>query len=163
MEKIFRVFECSGHQRVQLAAYMFRGVAKDWWRTMQRPYEMIWDEAAWTAFRIDFLHKFILVHIRDQKLKEFLTSVQGDMTVYQYELRFTQLSLFTEALITPKSERIRQSVDGLTDDIHLHMTCMDHATYEDAVRKACWANVATSNRVKAPGPSSRWFGDDVGD
>lgn len=28
MEKIFRVFECSGRQRVQLAAYMFRGVAE---------------------------------------------------------------------------------------------------------------------------------------
>ena len=33
-EKIFRVFKCSGHQRVQLAAYMFRGVAKGWWRTV---------------------------------------------------------------------------------------------------------------------------------
>ena len=33
MEKIFRVLECTGPQRVQLAAYMFRSVAEDWWRT----------------------------------------------------------------------------------------------------------------------------------
>ena len=30
MEKIFKVFECTGQQRVQLAAYMFRSVAEDW-------------------------------------------------------------------------------------------------------------------------------------
>ena len=61
------------------------------------------------------------------------------MTVYQYELRFTQLSRFAEALIAPEFERIRLFVDGLRDDIQLHMTCMDHATYEDAVRRAYWA------------------------
>ena len=59
---------------------------------MQRPYELIGDGAAWTAFRIDFLRKFIPVHVRDQKLREFQDLVQGNMTVYQYELRFTQLS-----------------------------------------------------------------------
>ena len=75
MEKIFRVIECSGRQRVKLAAYMFHGIAEDWWRTMQRPYEVIGDEAAWTAFRTDFLRKFIPAHIRDEKLKEFQTLV----------------------------------------------------------------------------------------
>ena len=34
MEKIFKVFECSGRQRVQLASYMFRSVADDWRRTV---------------------------------------------------------------------------------------------------------------------------------
>ena len=92
MEKIFRVFECTGSQRVQPAAYMFRSVAEDWWRTVQRPYELIGDEAAWTAFRTDFLRKFIPIHVREQKLREFQDLVQGDMDVYQYELRFTQLS-----------------------------------------------------------------------
>ena len=50
---------------MQLAAYMFRGVAEDRWRIVQRPYEIIGDEAAWTAFRTDFLRKFIPTHIRD--------------------------------------------------------------------------------------------------
>ena len=67
---------------MQLAAYMFRGVAKDWWRTVQHPYEIIGDEIAWTAFMTDFLRKFIPGHIRDQKLREFQTLIQGDMIVY---------------------------------------------------------------------------------
>ena len=100
---------------------------------------MIGDEAAWTAFRTDFLRKFIPAHIRDQKLREFQTLVHGVMTVYQYELRFTQLSRFAEALITPEFERIQWFIDGLRDDIQLHMTCMEHSTYEDAVRRAYWA------------------------
>ncbi|XXG82959.1 hypothetical protein AAC387_Pa10g0830 [Persea americana] len=93
MEKIFRVSECLGRQRVQLATYMFCGIADDWWKTVQRPYEVTGDE----------------------------------------------LSHFVEALITPESERIRRFVDGLRDDIQLHMTCMDHATYEDVMRRAYWA------------------------
>ena len=106
MENIFRVFKCIGRQRVQLAAYMFRSIAEDWWRTVQRPYEMLADEIAWIAFRTEFLTKLISVHIRDQKFREFQTLVQGDKTVYQYELRFIHLSRFTEALITPKPQRI---------------------------------------------------------
>ena len=82
MEKIFRVFECTGQQWVQLATYMFHSVAEDWWRTMERPYEMLADEISWTAFRTKFLTKSIPVHIRDQKFREFQTLVQGDMTVY---------------------------------------------------------------------------------
>ena len=85
---------------------MFRSVAEDWWRTVQRPYELIGDEAAWTSFRTDFLRKFIPIPIRGQKMREFKDLVQGDMTVYQYELRFTKLSRFAEALITPESQRI---------------------------------------------------------
>ena len=106
MEKIFRVFKCTGRQRLQLAAYMFRRVAEDWWRTVQRPYEMLANEILWTAFRTEFLTKFIPVHIKDQKFREFQTLVQGDMTVYQHKLRFTQLSHFAEALITPESQRV---------------------------------------------------------
>ena len=32
MEKIFRAFECTGRQRVQLANYMLHSVAEDRWR-----------------------------------------------------------------------------------------------------------------------------------
>ena len=84
---------------------------------MQRPYELTGDKAAWTAFRTNFLWKFIPAHIRDQKVREFQDLVQGDMTVYQYEVRFTQLSCFTEALITPEPQRVRRFVEGLRADI----------------------------------------------
>lgn len=88
-----------------------------------------------TSFRTDFLPKFIPVHIKDLKLWEFQTLMQGSMIVYQYELCFTQLSHFAEALFKLESQRIRRFVDGLRDDIKLHMTCIDHVTYEDAVRR----------------------------
>ena len=61
---------------------------------------MLADKISWTAFRTKLLTKFIPIHIRDQKFREFKILVQGDMKVYQYELHFTQLSRFAEALIT---------------------------------------------------------------
>ena len=80
---------------------------------------MIGYEIAWTAFRADFLRKFIPSHIRDRKRREFQTLVQGSITAYQYEVRFTQLSRFAEALLTSEAERIRRFVDGLRDEIQL--------------------------------------------
>ena len=58
------------------------------------------------------------------------------MTIYQYEVRFTQLSRFAEALITPESERIRQFVDGPREDIQLSMSYIELPTYEEALRRA---------------------------
>ena len=54
---------------------MFCSVAEDWWRNVHTPFDMLADEIAWIAFRTDFLRKFILAHIRDQKLREFQTLV----------------------------------------------------------------------------------------
>lgn len=38
IEKMFKVFECIGQQNVQLVAFMFRSVAKTWWRTVEATY-----------------------------------------------------------------------------------------------------------------------------
>lgn len=103
---------------------------------------MLADEITWISFRVDFLKKHISVHIRDQKFREFQTLVQGNITVYQYKLRFV------EVLITPKSERIRRFGEGLRVDIHLHMTSIEPTTYEDAVRRVFWADERLQ-RVKA--------------
>lgn len=49
---------------------MFRSVAKDWWRTVHAPYEMLTDDIAWTAFRTDFLKKFIPAYVKAKKFME---------------------------------------------------------------------------------------------
>ena len=106
---------------------------------MQRPYEEIGDKVAWTVFKTDFLRKFIPTHVRERKLREFQTLVQGSMTVSQYEGRFTQLSRFAEVLLTSEAERVRRFVDGLSEEIQIAMTCIELPTYEEVLRRTFWA------------------------
>lgn len=90
LKKIFQLFHCTGRQRVQLAVYLFGGVAKNWW-TVEAPYEHIEDGVAWETFKKQF-SKFIPDHVSAQKFRNFEQLVQGDVSVQEYKLRFTHLS-----------------------------------------------------------------------
>lgn len=46
MEKIFEVFRCIGKDRVQLAAYVFRGTIEIRWNSVKTPFETIVDDTA---------------------------------------------------------------------------------------------------------------------
>ena len=81
MEKIYKVFKCTGIQQVQLAAHMFRGAATRWWKTVKHPYEMVAEDVAWKTFANQFQKKFIPERYRDQKMEEFERLVQGDLSV----------------------------------------------------------------------------------
>ena len=71
VEKIFEVFRCTGKERVQLVAYMFRGIAEMWWKLVKTPYETIEDDTAWTSFSTLFRTKYIPPHIIALKIAEF--------------------------------------------------------------------------------------------
>lgn len=64
IEKIFQVFRCTGKEQVQLAAYMCRGMAKMWWKSIKTPYDMIVDDTAWALFKTLFYTKYIPPHIQ---------------------------------------------------------------------------------------------------
>lgn len=70
IEKIFMVFQCTGRQQVQLAAYMFRKVAEMWWRTIEPAYERIEDDVLLATFKAAFNKKFIADHKCNRKLSE---------------------------------------------------------------------------------------------
>lgn len=89
LKKIFQLFHCTGRQRVQLAVYLFGGVAKNW--TVEAPYEHIEDGVAWETFKKQF-SKFNPDHVSAQKFRDLEQLVQGDMSVQESKLRFTQLS-----------------------------------------------------------------------
>jgi hypothetical protein len=60
------------------------------------------------------------------------------MTIYQYELHFTQLSCFVEALLTFEVERIWQFVDAPREEIQLRISCIELPICEEALRRAYW-------------------------
>lgn len=58
VENIFKVFEYTGKQKVQLEAFIFQGVVETWWRTPRMA-----DLLVCEAFRKALCKKFISDHI----------------------------------------------------------------------------------------------------
>ena len=68
LEQIFAVFRCTQRQRVNLAAYMFRGIALQWWNSVKMVVqaETVAEENAWETFTKEFMDKFIPKYVKDQ-------------------------------------------------------------------------------------------------
>lgn len=132
----------------QLAAYMFRNITETQWRTVEPAYEKIEDDEAQATFKEAFNKKFILDHVWVQKLVEFEPLANGNMTVLQYKIKFTQLSFALE-LVAIDAQRIRRVVRGIHPAIRKDVTCNDLPTFEENLKNAFWSK-DYSSQIKAP-------------
>ncbi|XP_019078709.1 uncharacterized protein LOC104880046 [Vitis vinifera] len=105
MEKFFGVIDCSKEQKASYAAFMLDKEADHWWRMTRRLLE---DQGpiTWRQFREAFYKKYFPDSVRRQKVGEFIRLEQGDMTVAQYEAKFTELSRFSPQLIATEEEKL---------------------------------------------------------
>ena len=60
-----------------------------------------------------FTEKYIPETVRDKMASEFLELRKSQMNVSQYDLRFTQLSKYADALVKSEAERTKRFVKGL--------------------------------------------------
>ena len=112
IEKFFDVIDCSEQQKASYAAFMLDKEADHWLRMTKRLLE---DQGPifWSQFREAFYKKYFPDSVRRQKVGEFDHLEQGDLTVAQYEAKFTKLSRFTPQLIARGGKSIK--VSGWTE------------------------------------------------
>ena len=67
IDNICKVLTCNGHQKLSLAAYMFRAMADTWGKHVKELYQTTAHADAWDRFKKEFMAKFILKNITDQK------------------------------------------------------------------------------------------------
>ncbi|RVW68203.1 Transposon Ty3-G Gag-Pol polyprotein [Vitis vinifera] len=112
VEKFFGVIDCSEEQKASYAAFMLDKEADHWWRMTRRLLE---DQGpiTWRQFKEAFYKKYFPDSVRRQKVGEFIHLERGDMTVAQYEAKFTELSRFSPQLIATEEEKALKFQDGL--------------------------------------------------
>uniref|UniRef100_A0A1U7VN77 Uncharacterized protein LOC104220227 n=1 Tax=Nicotiana sylvestris TaxID=4096 RepID=A0A1U7VN77_NICSY len=76
----------------------------------------------WHQFSTLFLEKYVPQSRRDELCRQFEWLTQGDMSVTQYEMRFSQLARHATWMILTDRERIRRFVDGLNYSLRILMT-----------------------------------------
>src|ERR1051325_3727137 len=114
LQNVFQVMHVADTERVELAAYQLKGVARIWfdqWRGAKAEGALA---ITWAVFEDAFLGQYFPREMRQAKVREFLNLKQGDMSVREYSLKFTQLSRYAPAMVADMANRMDLFVSGLS-------------------------------------------------
>ncbi|PRQ51575.1 putative nucleotidyltransferase, Ribonuclease H [Rosa chinensis] len=135
MERVFTQIHCPEDRKVGLAVDFLDGVAFDWWSYMSRDLE-IDGPITWEQFKEHFTERYFGTAIRDRMKYEFLHLQKGDMTVTEFEQRFTQLAQFVPDMVSTERERIYRFVDALGGKYSDQLTGVPFTDYAEVVNAA---------------------------
>ncbi|XP_074346440.1 uncharacterized protein LOC141685226 [Apium graveolens] len=92
MEKAFALTNFGKNQKVEYATYFFKGESNYWWETVKalKAAEVI----TWDNFKRMFLDTYFPRYMQTQMEMKFFELKQDNMTVGEYEKKFTELFRF---------------------------------------------------------------------
>jgi hypothetical protein len=89
METYFEMIECTEIEKRKIATFFLKGDALDWWKSMRQTVDV--STFTWGDFTPIFQEKYFPASVQEDLELEFLALVQGDMTIREYDARFSQL------------------------------------------------------------------------
>ena len=91
-----------------------------------QPPKLTWDD-----FQREFQDKFMPEIYRDEKQREFLTLKQGNMTVAEYEVKFTQLSPYASSMVATERDKCRRFEECIKYEIRSKITIGELRNFTD--------------------------------
>ena len=88
LNKIYEVMGCTDDQRVLFSSFLMEDRAKDWWDAVDRRHP---DGISWDRFQQEFTDIYFPQSHKDSKIEEFFVLEQKNMSVSEYEKRFSEL------------------------------------------------------------------------
>ena len=86
VNKVYGVMDFTDEQRVLFYSFLMEDKAKDWWDSVERRYP---DSISWDQFHQEFTDRFFPQSHKDSKIEEFFKLEQNNMSVSEYEKRFS--------------------------------------------------------------------------
>ncbi|KAL3728725.1 hypothetical protein ACJRO7_033329 [Eucalyptus globulus] len=136
IEQIFQLLDCNDVEKIVLAKYQLKGNAKFWWRASRDTIFPPGTGVNWDEFVRAFNMKHFSNCAKDKKIIEFVQLEQRELTMDQYEAKFSELSRYAPRLIEDREEKAKRFLKGLRTDIRkqlVHLNIRDyHEIYERA-------------------------------
>ncbi|XP_070035355.1 uncharacterized protein [Nicotiana tomentosiformis] len=107
---------------VSFTTFQFSGAALSWWETYERHRPIGATLLTWQQLSVVILEKFVPQSCREELRRQFERLRHGDMSVMQYEMRFSELARHAIWFVPTNWERITRFIDGLTYQLQLLMT-----------------------------------------
>ncbi|XP_052203150.1 uncharacterized protein LOC127808617 [Diospyros lotus] len=146
-EKLLEHLECPEDHWVRCATFMLEEEAAIWWKSMsgvlrtrntiQENKEVRVTPITWEQFKIAFNDKYFPEYWREVKKQEFLMLTQSeDMSVVQYEAKFSKLIKYVPMYTTDEFEKAQKFFQGLRKEVKQVLYAWNIRTFDDAVEKA---------------------------
>src|ERR1051325_10921543 len=94
IERIFLVMDCTPVQKIRYGTHKLSDEADDWWVDTCQRLEVVGEEVTWGVFRREFMRKYYPEDVRGKKEIKFLELKQGNMSITDYDAKFTELAKF---------------------------------------------------------------------
>ena len=134
MEKAFELVGAGAEQKTKFASYFLKGEANYWWESTRalEGGEFI----TWERFTELFLEKYFPRYMKNQMEIQFLNLTQGDLTVAEYEAKFTELARFVPDQVDTDEKKARRFEQGLRFWIQNRVAMFELTSYMAVVQKA---------------------------
>ena len=134
MEKSFKILSIDEAQKTVFATYLLKGEANYWWEAKKN---MEMDAViTWERFSRLFLDKYFPRFMENQMELKFLELKQNNLSVAEYEAKFTELSRFVPEFVNTEEKKARRFQQGLKQWIQNRVAIFEISDYATLVQKA---------------------------
>ena len=163
VNKVYGVMGCTDEQRVLFSSFLMEDKAKDWWDAVERRYP---NGISWDQFQQEFTDRFVPQSHKDSKIDEFFRLEQKNMSVSDYEKRFSELVRLVPYIQADEAMKCKRFLAGLQHRIRVHLSAVPHNRFGDLVEAALRVKQSTTamyqsrqeRKRSAPGTSQQSSG-----
>ena len=155
IEKAFAVTQVSDELRTEYASYFLKNEANFWWestRTLEKE-----GPVPLTRFTELFLGKYFPSCLANQMEVEFLELKQGDRSVTEYDIKFTELARLVPEYVSTEGQRAKRFQQGLKPEIRSGVVALQLTTYTSVVQAALVLESDKKMAAKERGDHKRKF------
>lgn len=134
IEKAFALVQVTEDKKTEYASYFLKNEASYWWESVKA--RETTEVIAWVRFKELFLEKYFPDYMHDQMELKFLELKQGNMSVSEYETKFTELARFVPTYVDTEKKKAKRFQQGLKSWIRSKLAILELNTYAAVVQKA---------------------------
>ena len=132
---------CTDEQRVLFSIFLMEDRVKDWWDAVERRYP---DGITWDQFQQEFTDKFFPQSHKDSKSEEFFKLEQKNMSVSEYEKKFSELVRLVPYIQADEVLKCKRFLSGLQHRIRVQLLVVPHNRFGDLVEAALRVEQSTT-------------------
>ncbi|XP_074348195.1 uncharacterized protein LOC141686952 [Apium graveolens] len=134
MEKSFELAEVKDRKKAQYASYNLKDESSYWWESSKAFLEG--ETISWQKFMELFLEKYFPSYMQDQLEVRFLDLKQENLTVAEYEVKFSELARFVPKYVNTEAKKAKRFQQVLKPWICSQVALLERRTYAALVQKA---------------------------
>ncbi|XP_062104940.1 uncharacterized protein LOC133816496 [Humulus lupulus] len=111
IEAIFDHMELNDRQRISCAAHLLKFDARIWWDVIKHTQDL--NTMTWAEFVQAFSKKYYNAAVLATNVDEFVTLIQGNLSITNYAQKFDRLAKFAPEVVPPEALRVQRFMRGL--------------------------------------------------